>query len=246
MFSHQSSRSTDIDFKEYHAEIVDAQIERIGEEFKRLEAVREELGVLVDTQANHSPSSSIEVEDSCRENPTNNIEDYAKTFLTEEEAGEAIAFLSTVTFSKVKDREVASFGERYSYTGAPSENTKEIPAELQSLISKIKQYGSFDDVNQIVINKFNNNTSCSCLPEHSDDEPSLKPRSSILTISLGDTREVIFKDKCTGRDVPLSVANRSLYIMAQESQIFWTHRMEKEESAKETRYSITFRSVGSN
>ena len=113
------------------------------------------------------------------------------------------------------------------------------------MIDKIRQYGAYDDkdINQVIINKYNDNTNF--LPEHSDNETSIKPQSRIITISVGAPRDIVFKDGCSGKDLTFPTADRSLYIMAQESQQYWTHRMEKEESTKNTRYSFTFRTVGS-
>ena len=56
---------------------------------------------------------------------------------------------------------------------------------------------------------------------------------------------MLFRDKWAGREERLAVPNGSLYAMAQESQHYWTHRIDKEETGGDARYSITLRSVGS-
>ena len=195
----------------------------------------------------HVPSSdSGVVHPTPRSNPTNHIDDYVEAFLTEGEALEAKEALSQVNFIKVNGREVASFGETYSYTGAPSNNVKEIPGYISKLIEKIHQNEGYQDldINQVVVNKYVGNESF--LPEHSDNEKSIKPLSKILTISIGSDRKVLFKDKCSENEFDVNAINGSLYVMTQESQHYWSHRIDKEESMQDVRYSITFRTVGSN
>ena len=47
--------------------------------------------------------------------------------------------LSQLNFAKVNGREFASFGESYSYSGAPKINVKEIPEHIQKLIDELDQ-----------------------------------------------------------------------------------------------------------
>ena len=181
-----------------------------------------------------------------RRNPTNHIDDYREAFLTEGEVLATREALSSMEFTKVNGREIASFGEIYSYTGAPSKNNKEIPEHLSKLVEKIQQDEAHQSlgIDQIVVNKYVGIDSF--LPEHSDNEKSLKAKSKIITISIGAERNVMFKDKCSGNESGLNVVSGSLYLMTQESQHYWTHRIDKEESVQDVRYSITFRTVGSN
>ena len=149
-------------------------------------------------------------------------------------------------FSQVNGRQVASFGEDYNYVGAPKSNTKDIPAPLQALIEHVQsleQYQS-SELNQIVINKYTGDDAF--LPDHSDDEASIKPESHIFTATIGSPRTVKFHDKCSGHTEELTPESNSLYVMSQESQFYWSHRIDKESSDLSTRYSITLRSVGKN
>ena len=84
------------------------------------------------------------------------------------------------------------------------------------------------------------------MPEHSDNEKSIRPQSKIITISIGSKRNILFKEKGSEEEISLAVSSGSLYAMTQESQFYWTHRIEKEETDGDARYSITLRSVGSN
>lgn len=191
----------------------------------------------------HNPNTSEEP--LTLTNPTNHIEDYAENFLNEEEVQQTLEALSGLRYSKANGREISSFGDKYTYTGAPSTNSKEVPAFLKNLIEKINTKEEYQNLglNQVIVNKYTGNNSF--LPEHSDNESSLKPQSRIITLSVGSKRNVVFRDKCSQREEVLAVASGSLYAMAQESQHYWTHRIEKEDTVDAARFSITFRTVGS-
>ena len=178
-------------------------------------------------------------------NPTKHIEGYKQTFLTEEESKELTDHLSKISYTKKNGRKVASFGEQYQYPGAPS-NTKEIPAPIKKLVDKIQATDVFKDVaiNQIVINEYSGNESY--LPEHSDDEPEIRTNSLILGVTLGSTMPIVFRDKCGGQEKHLEAVNGSLYAMSQESQYYWSHRIDKATEDNVLRHSITLRSVGQN
>ena len=207
---------------------------------------------LKEAMVNSSPSLSgteagnSDIVSSPRSNPTNHIEDYIEEFLTEEEVLETQEAHSQLNFAKVNGREVASFGESYSYSGAPKNNVKEIPEHIQKLIDKLNQNQDYQDlnVNQVVVNKYTG--SDSFLPEHSDNEASIKLQSKILIISIGSERNILFKDKHSGHEIGFNAISGSLYAMNQESQHHWTHRIDKEEAVQDARYSITLRTVGSN
>ena len=224
---------------------VDAQMVKIGEEMDKIQERILSNSTTIQTSTSLSPQGN-DSDNSCTiPNPTNHIEDYIEVFLNAEEASDALKSLSELQFSKVKGREVSSFGERYTYTGAPSSNNKDIPPFLKKLIEKLEATEGYQnmDINQVIVNKYTG--SHSYLPEHSDNEPSLRPQSRILTLSIGSERNMLFRDKWAGREERLAVPNGSLYAMAQESQHYWTHRIDKEETGGDARYSITLRSVGS-
>ena len=72
-----------------------------------------------------------------------------------------------------------------------------------------------------------------------------------MTISFGNNRDIIFRDcinGSSGREEYLSVSHGSMYIMTQQSQGLWKHRIDKCESAAAdtTRYSLTFRCVNNS
>ena len=99
------------------------------------------------------------------------------------------------------------------------------------------------DINQCTVNRY---TQSSNLPEHSDNECTIKPESNIFTVSLGVSRNVIFRNNITGSEEIVPVISRSLYCMSQPSQFYWTHRIDQDDTVEGLRYSLTFRSVSVN
>ena len=124
----------------------------------------------------------------------------------------------------------------------------QIPGPLIKLAEKIG--ADFEDttINSCLINRYIG--SSSFLPEHSDDEKSIRPQSKIYTISLGSPANVLFKDLVSGSETNQVADSHSLYAMSQESQFYWSHRINKFPSITDgddnkyyVRYSITFRSI---
>ena len=135
-----------------------------------------------------------------RRNSTTHIHDYKEAFLTEREVLKTREALYLMEFTKVNGRDIASFAEIYSYTRAPSKNNKEIPEHLLKLVEKIQQDEAHQSlgIDQIVVNKYADKDSF--LPEHSDNEKSLKAMTKIITILIGAERNVMFKGKCSGTE----------------------------------------------
>ena len=98
-----------------------------------------------------------------------------------------------------------------------------------------------EQLNQIVINKY---TRLTHLPEHSDDEPVIRPHSNIFTITIGEKVPIVFKDSITKQEKTLEPIEGNLYVMSMESQYHWTHRMNQANLENMVRYSVTLRSVG--
>ena len=178
-------------------------------------------------------------------NPTSHINNYTEEFLSTEDAASLRDALEQETYSLVNGRQVASFGAEYQYTGSPRGNTSTIPTYLQTIIDRINGEALYPDtkINQVVVNRYSGKTH---LPEHSDNEPTIKPESNIFTITVGKQVPIKFKDQVTGREETLSPADRSLYVMSKSSQHYWTHQMEEIDMEDTVRISVTFRSVGDN
>ena len=180
------------------------------------------------------------------ENPTTHIQNYVDGYITADQESELLKFLGKQTFGDVKSRHVIDYGSEYKYTGSPANKgaSSPIPDIFSSVIEKITGDYPGCDINQCTVNRY---LPASHLPEHSDNERTIKPESNIFTVSLGASRDIIFKDITTRSEKVVTTAGCSMYAMSQPSQSMWTHRMEADASGVEDiRYSLTFRCVGSN
>ena len=164
---------------------------------------------------------------------------YEENFVSDEQAAGLVAFFDEEEFNIKGSRKVVSYGESHHYKGSTG-SERPIPEALIPLIDKIKndmrlQY----DLNQVLVNKYEN--SATLLP-HSDDEGSIKPDSSIFTVSLGSSGKIEFSHMSSGDKQELAVEPNSLYSMTRQSQKFYKHHVLPNNSDN-VRYSITLRCV---
>ncbi len=97
-------------------------------------------------------------------------------------------------------------------------------------------------LNSILVNKFDGPESQ--LAEHSDNEYSIDPESSIYTITVGDQRSIIFRNIFDGSELKHRAAPGSLYVMSRDSQSIFKHRIDRDtDFTDKIRYSITFRCI---
>lgn len=101
-------------------------------------------------------------------------------------------------------------------------------------------------MNSCLVNRFQGEQSK--ISEHSDDEPTIYPKSKIYTVSIGCTRTVIFRNTDTGEVINHTAKPGSLYTMTRRSQNYYEHKIDPEpkidpEQTKSVRYSFTFRST---
>ena len=184
-------------------------------------------------------------------NPTKHIEKYAPDFISQQDESDLCNFLDNQTFKTINSGwSVLSFGETYQYTGSPKpQNTDPVPIPdlIKNVMKEINNVFKNCDINQCTVNKYTD--SSIILPEHSDNERTIKPESNIFTVTLGSQRDITFRDVATGNERVVTPDSRSLYVMSQPSQFLWTHRMDAgdpKDIKHHVRYSLTFRCVGSN
>lgn len=164
---------------------------------------------------------------------------YTENFITTEEAQALSSFLDQEDFQVEGSRKVVAYGEQYHYKGSSS-SVKPIPRELSCLVRKIQEHrGIVYDLNQILVNKYE---TASNLPPHSDNEGSIKPDSSIFTVSLGSPGEIEFTHQQTDDKEKLTVRPNSLYEMSRDAQNYHKHQV-LTNASDQTRYSITMRCV---
>lgn len=76
---------------------------------------------------------------------------------------------------------------------------------------------------------------------HADDEPELGPVPVIASLSLGATRDFVFRARAgSGRSV-LALGDGDLLVMAGATQRHWKHELPKRRGVREARVNLTFR-----
>ena len=170
------------------------------------------------------------------------IDDTSDNFIAPEKSQELLDFFSKEEFISEGGHGVATYGASYKYMGSKAK-PKTMPACLQTLLDELNSTQTTDgySLNSCLVNKFVGPESG--LPEHSDDEYSINPKSHIFTITLGDTRTVTYKDVFSGEEIHYEPKPNSLYVMSRDSQNLFRHRIDKDSSFTGIRYSITFRCV---
>ena len=82
----------------------------------------------------------------------------------------------------------------------------------------------------------------SSIPMHSDNEQSIVRDSEILTVSLGASRELVFRSKIgPQRTQSLHLAHGQVHTMSRKSQDFWEHGVPSDPTVVSPRVSLTFR-----
>lgn len=80
---------------------------------------------------------------------------------------------------------------------------------------------------------------------HADDEPELGPNPTIASVSLGETRKIVFKHKSNKglEKVELDLDDKSLLLMEGKLQHFWKHQLNKTAKKVDERINLTFRRI---
>ena len=118
---------------------------------------------------------------------------------------------------------------------------------LKSIIDKLLTLSPEipDSLNSFLVTKYDSHTAH--IPPHSDNEPSIDPNSSILTITLGASRPVVFRRKLPGKYERFTITpeHGSLFLMTRPSQNYFDHSVPRvhQEQCTGTRISITCRTL---
>lgn len=138
-------------------------------------------------------------------------------------------------------RDTAWFGDRsYTYSGIKNE-----PSSFTPLLLKIKQAienKTNETFNSLLINRYKSGDDK--VDWHSDDEPELSKESSIASLTLGEPRDFLMRQKGrSGDNKKILLQDGSLLLMKPPTQEFWEHSIPKRSGITETRINLTFRNV---
>ena len=144
----------------------------------------------------------------------------------------------------LSNRKIKFYGDAPYKYGEIIHEPCEVPGNslLLKIIEQVKYLFPHYSFNSILVNKYDDGNSH--IPMHSDDEECIKPNSSILTISLGETRTMKFhpKDKFHGSEIAINLQHGDVFTMSSNSQSLFKHGISKDNS-RSMRISLTFRDL---
>ena len=152
----------------------------------------------------------------------------------------------TTGYVKLGSRSAAYYGEYpYSYSGMShnprpfSDNTylMHILSYIQIVIPDIK-------FNSVMIHKYSDGNSI--MPHHSDNEECIESDTDIITISLGDTRTIEFRNKQSESAEQVTLAHGEVLTMSRTSQNYFSHSILPATTDRGIRLSITLRQIKPN
>ncbi|EOQ96431.1 oxidoreductase, 2OG-Fe(II) oxygenase family protein [Leptospira wolbachii serovar Codice str. CDC] len=140
-------------------------------------------------------------------------------------------------------RSVAWYAEKgfsYRYSGTTKTALPWSPLLLE-LKTKV-EIASQEIFNSCLLNLYHDGSEG--MAWHSDDETSLRPNSTIASVSFGAERTFRYKHKKTGEQVELQLEHGSLLLMKDVIQRHWLHSLPKAMKVKRPRINLTFRQFG--
>ena len=142
----------------------------------------------------------------------------------------------------ITERKVAWYAEKpfiYRYSGQSKTALPFSPTllDIKSRVEKI----TGAEYNACLLNYYHNGSEG--MGWHSDNEKSIRPNSSIASVSLGVSRKFQFKHKTHGLKFDLILYSGSVLVMRGETQEFWLHALPKSKKVTEARINLTFRKM---
>jgi alkylated DNA repair dioxygenase AlkB len=147
-------------------------------------------------------------------------------------------------FGKVipQPRLSALFGDNdigYKYSGRYFKATQWTPY-LLSMKNEIQK--DFDlEFNSVLLNYYRDGNDSMGL--HSDDEPELGFNPTIVSVSFGETRKMIFRNKLDKEKITLELKDGDVLIMSGSLQHNWKHELPKSRQSLGARLNLTFRKI---
>ena len=135
----------------------------------------------------------------------------------------------------------AWYGDQpYSYSGTKFD-AKPFTRELRDIQQKIQDYSGLQ-FNSVLINWYRDGHDS--MGWHSDDEASLGVNPQIASISLGERRKFVLREKKDRTNKhTIMLDGGSLLLMLGETQTLWQHSLPRTRKPLEYRLNLTFRLV---
>jgi len=135
----------------------------------------------------------------------------------------------------------AWYGDKpYAYSGTQFE-ARPMPAELAMLKGKVEKTSGLA-FNSVLANWYRNGGDC--MGWHSDDEASLGEDPQIASVSLGDTRRFVLRQKSNKSNKHvIELQHGSLMLMLGGTQSLWQHALPRTKKSHDSRLNLTFRYI---
>jgi alkylated DNA repair dioxygenase AlkB len=175
---------------------------------------------------------------------------YLPNYLSKQEENALIEQIDAQNWLADLKRRVQHYGYKYDYRSRRIDTSMKIgqlPEWLESIAKRLYTEGVFKNVpDQVIINEY---TIGQGITHHIDCEPCFE--DTIVSISLGSTCVMDFKNPKTDEKIPLLLQPRSAVILKSESRYDWEHGIAGRKSDKyegviyprKRRISLTFRKV---
>jgi alkylated DNA repair dioxygenase AlkB len=142
----------------------------------------------------------------------------------------------------ITPRKVAWYGDApYSYTYSNITKMALPWTDELLLLKAITEKVSGSAFNSCLMNLYHNGKEG--MTWHSDDERSLARNAPIGCMSLGAERKFSFKHKRSGEKIPVILGNGSVFVMKDDTQSNWLHRLPPTAKVTRPRISLTFRTI---
>ena len=139
-------------------------------------------------------------------------------------------------------RKVAWYGDApFEYTYSKT-TKKALP--WTAILQEIKKYveqETGETYNSCLLNLYHNGNEG--MAWHSDNEKDLKKHGAIASLSLGASRNFMFKHKKTGKTRSMQLESGSLLVMKDQTQTHWLHRLPTTKKIASPRINLTFRTI---
>ena len=136
----------------------------------------------------------------------------------------------------------ADNGIEYTYSGKKLKrhNWNETLIEIKGEIEKITSF----KFNSVLANLYRDGNDSMGL--HSDDEKELGINPVIASLSLGESRDILFKHKNIKTSINIPQTSGQLIVMYGQTQKYWKHEIKKTKKFKKPRINLTFRNIITN
>lgn len=130
-------------------------------------------------------------------------------------------------------------GAYYIYSGV-KHTPKAFPALLFEILNKINLEFGYT-LNSCLANYYRNGNDS--MGYHADDEKEIDQNTPIVSLSLGATRNILFKSNINKSLIKFNLEHGSLLTMKSPLQNEWKHAIPKQKSVTTERINLTFRKI---